>query len=211
MSWDDVIYEVPTSHKVAALTFDVAFGKQVPLAMLRLLNDLKVKKATFFLSGTWVNQYPAIARRIHRQGFELASHGYLHRDYSRHSNIWIDRQVKKAKRAIYRATGVRTNMIRTPSGDLNPRVIQKLRSMGQTIIQWDTDSLDWTMPGVGKIVKRVLRRVHPGDIVLLHACDTWTQTLKALPVIVDALRKRGYRLLTVTELLKYAKTGAKKR
>jgi peptidoglycan-N-acetylglucosamine deacetylase len=210
MSQDKVIYQVPTSKKVVALTFDIAFGNQVPLAMLRLLNEVKVKKATFFLSGTWVDKNPAIASRIHKQGFELASHGYLHEDYTRHSNTWIDWQVKKAKRAIYTATGVRTNMIRTPSGDLNPRVIKKLRSMGQAIIQWDTDSLDWTMPGVGKIVKRVLTSVHPGDIVLLHACDTWTQTLKALPIIVNALRKRGYKLVTVTELLKYAKTNRKK-
>jgi polysaccharide deacetylase family sporulation protein PdaB len=205
MSPGDVVYTVPTSKKIVALTFDIAFGKQVPLAMLTLLNQIKVKKATFFVSGTWVDAHPNIAKRIGEKGFELASHGYLHRNYSRYSNAWIEQQVKKARRAIYVATGVKTNTSRTPSGDLNLRVIKKLCSMGQTIIQWGTDSLDWKMPGVGKIVGRVLNRVHPGDIVLLHACDTRTQTLKALSVIVDALRKRGYKLVTVSELLEERK------
>lgn len=92
-------------------------------------------------------------------------------------------------------------MIRTPSGDLNERVIRKLKKMDQTIVHWDTDSLDWKLKQTKSIVKRVVPHARPGSIILLHACDPWTQSLKATPLILEGLRKRGFSFVTVSQLL----------
>lgn len=201
MEIDRVIYNVPTRRRILSLTFDIAHGNHVPVQLLSLLKKKGVKKATFFLTGKWVQRNPGIAKRIQKMGYEIASHGHRHENYTAHSNVWIEREVKAAKRAILGATGIKTNMIRTPSGDLDSRVIKKLLSMKQTIVHWDTDSLDWKYTSVKKIVRRVIPHIHPGAIVLLHGCDPWTQTLKALPSILDGIKKKSYTLVTVSELL----------
>lgn len=196
-----VIFNLPTHKRILALTFNMAFGNLVPVRLLSLLKKKGLKKATFFLTGEWAQRNPGIAKRIQKMGYEIASHGHRHEDYTTHSNVWIEREVKAAKQAILKATGIKTNTIRTPSGDLNSRVIKKLLSLKQTIVHWDTDSLDWKYKSVKKIVRRVIPNIHPGAIVLLHGCDPWPQTLKALPIILDGIKKKGYTLVTVNELL----------
>ncbi|WP_158301608.1 polysaccharide deacetylase family protein [Paenibacillus mesophilus] len=201
MDVNRVIYNVPTRKRILALTFNMAFGNRVPVQLLSLLKKKGVTKATFFLTGEWAQRNPGIAKRIRKMGYEIASHGHRHEDYTTHSNVWIERDVKAAQRAILKATGIKTNMIRTPSGDLDSRVIRKLLRMKQTIVHWDTDSLDWKYKNVNKIVRRVIPHLHPGAILLLHGCDPWPQTLKALPIILDGIKKKGYTLVTVNELL----------
>lgn len=211
MEIDRVIYNVPTRQRMLALTFDIAHGNHVPVQLLSLMKKKGVKKATFFLTGKWVQRNPDIAKQIQKMGYEIASHGHRHEDYTSHSNAWIEREVKAAKRAIFGATGIKTNMIRTPSGDLDSRVIRKLLSLKQMIVQWDTDSLDWKFTNVKKIVRRVIPHIHPGAIVLLHGCDPWTQTLKALPIILDGIKKKGYTLVTVSELLSNSRPKAERK
>jgi len=82
-------------------------------------------------------------------------------------------------------------------------VLQEANRLGLTVIQWDTDSLDYRNPGVDNIVNRVVSQAHPGDIVLLHASDTAEQTHLALPKIIDKLRAMGYTFATVSELINH--------
>lgn len=203
------IYSVPTGQKVVALTFDISWGEKTPGPVLDVLEQKQVKKATFFLSGPWTSTHPEIAKRIKNMGFEIGSHGHMHKNFSEYSNDWIDQQVRKAEEAIYDVTGVKTNLIRTPNGDFNKRVLEKLHSMGYTTIQWDTDSLDWKNPGVDAIVNRVLSKAHPGDIILMHASDSCKQTAEALPRIIDGLRAKGYEFVTVSELINGANPKSK--
>ena len=69
--------------------------------------------------------------------------------------------------------------------------------LSYSVIQWDTDSLDWINKGVDTIINRVVSKAHPGDIVLLHASDSSQQTHEALPVIIEQLRAKGYEFVTV--------------
>jgi peptidoglycan/xylan/chitin deacetylase (PgdA/CDA1 family) len=98
-------------------------------------------------------------------------------------------------------TGRPVTLVRPPNGDFSPQAIAAARSVGYTVITWGTDSLDWMNPGVAVIIQRVVRGAHPGDIVLLHASDTCKQTDLALPTIIHTLRREGYRLVTVNQLL----------
>lgn len=199
------IYKIDTSDKVAALTFDISWGTKVPDPVLDVLKKQNVKKATFFLSGPWTLRHADIAKRIKSMGFEIGNHGNLHKDFSRYPDSWIREQVGLSTKAIKQVTGVKTTLIRTPNGDFNPRVLLCLNRMGYTVIQWNTDSLDWMNPGVNNISNRVLTRVVPGDIILMHASDSSKQIVQALPTIISGLRAKGYHFVTVSELLAHAK------
>jgi len=203
------VYKVDTKEKVVALTFDISWGHRTPEPVLETLKKCGVTKATFFLSGPWTMHHPEIAKKIKAMGYEIGSHGYLHKDYSNYPDSWIREQAMLADKAIQQVTGVKPKLFRTPNGDLNPRVIRCLTSMGYTVVQWNTDSLDWKNPGVDAIVNRVTKRVVPGDIVLMHASDSSKQIVEALPRIVENLRQQGYRFVTVSELLAGANVQSK--
>ncbi|MCG7380490.1 polysaccharide deacetylase family protein [Paenibacillus sp. ACRSA] len=202
MKKQQILSRISTNQKRVALTFDIANGHEVPLRMLPLLQKLGVKKATFFITGIWAEEHPKIAKRIRREGYEIGSHGYRHQDYRAHNNTWIKNEVKLAQNAIVRATGVWPCLFRTPGGDMDHRVIKKLQLLNQTIVHWDVDSLDWKLTRISTIVNRVVPHTRPGSIVLLHANDPWHQSLKAVPIIVRRLRRKGYRFATVSELLR---------
>ncbi|OFW79325.1 MAG: hypothetical protein A2201_11540 [Alicyclobacillus sp. RIFOXYA1_FULL_53_8] len=200
--FDFPIYNAPTQEKMVALTFDIGWGKTVANPVLDILQRKRVAHATFFLAAPWVLKNPATARRIKRMGYEIGSHGYLHLPYSLHTNTWIEAQVKQAEQVIFQVIGIHTELIRTPYGNLNLRVVKKLHQMGYNVVKWRIDSWDWKNQGVRRIVNRVLTRVHPGDIILLHASDSAKQTAAALPYIIDGLRARGYRLVTVSTIIR---------
>jgi polysaccharide deacetylase family sporulation protein PdaB len=203
------IYKVDTDQKVVALTFDISWGEKTPEPVLDVLQREKVNKATFFLSGPWTQRHANIAKRIHDMGFEIGNHGHLHKDFSNYPDSWIRQQVALSEKTIQQVTGVKTRLIRTPNGDFNPRVLRCLNSMGYTVIQWNTDSLDWKNPGVQAITQRVLTRAVPGDIILMHASDSSKQIVEALPQVISGLRAKGYHFATVSELLAQAKVETK--
>lgn len=203
------IYKVNTEKKVVALTFDISWGEKAPGPILDILEKKGVKKATFFLSGPWTASHPEIAKRIKSLGYEIGNHGHRHDDFPKHPNSWITDQVGKSEKIIKETTGVKTNLIRTPNGAFDKRVVDHLNKMGYTVIQWNTDSLDWMRPGPAKITKRVLDRAVPGDIILMHASDSALQTIDALPSIIDGLRQKGYDFMSVSELINDTNVNSK--
>ena len=195
------VYEVKTDKKVVALTFDISWGNNTPLPVIDILKNNGVK-STFFLSGPWVKQYPDIPKRIKEDGHEIGSHGYRHINLSNLSKAEIKDEMLKASNNIKEVTGIDANLIRTPNGDYNDQVIEAAHECNYEVIQWSTDSLDWMNPGVNNIIERVSKKVHPGDIILMHASDTCKQTTEALPIIIKNLKDQGYEFVTVSELLK---------
>lgn len=203
------IYEIRTEKKVVALTFDISWGNQTPMPVLEILKDNNIK-ATFFLSGPWVKQYPEIVKRIKEDGHEIASHGYRHINLSNLSKSEIKEEIKKAHQNIKETAGVDAHLIRTPNGDYANHVIDAIHESNYEAIQWGTDSLDWMNPGVETIIERVTEKTHPGDIILMHASDSCKQTTDALPVIIKNLKKQGYQFISVSEMLKEAKNDEDK-
>ena len=201
-----VIDHIPVTKKWIALTFDIGNGYKTPYPILRVLQKHRVTRSTFFLSAPWVIEHPKLARRIRTLGYEIGSHGYLHENYTEHSNRWIIKEVKKAEKAIHAITTVKCQLIRTPNGDLNKRVAGLLASLGYRTIHWSVDSLDWSNPGVQTIIRNATLGAKPGDIVLLHASDTAKQTAQALPGIIEYYRAKGFKFVTVTDLLNASST-----
>lgn len=194
------IYKVKTEKKVAALTFDISWGTQVPGPVMDTLKKYNVK-STFFLSGPWVKQHPEFPRRLVKEGHEIASHGDRHIDLDKESRNTVKGEIQAAHQSIKEVTGVGPTLIRTPNGAWNGMVLGVADELGYKVIQWSADSLDWKKPGVDAIVQRVMDKVHPGAIILMHASDTCLQTPEALPRVLDGLKARGYELVTVSKLL----------
>jgi polysaccharide deacetylase family sporulation protein PdaB len=168
---------------------------------LDVLEQKGLKKATFFLSSPWAETHPDLVKRIADMGFEIGSHGHRHDNYSTYNEQQIRTQISKADHILKELTGKKPKLIRFPNGDFDKRVLRIADEMGYKTIQWDTDSMDWMNPGTDKIIQRVVKKAHPGDIILMHASDSCKQTHEALPVIIDKLREKGYEFVTVSELI----------
>jgi polysaccharide deacetylase family sporulation protein PdaB len=195
------IYNVKTNQKKVALTFDISWGEKRTGPILDVLEKKGLKKATFFLSSPWAETHPDIVKRIADRGYEVGSHGHRHDNYSGYSEQKIQQQIGKADEILTKLTGKKPKLIRYPNGDFDKRVLKIADQMGYTSIQWDTDSLDWMNPGTERIVQRVVKKAHPGDIILMHASDSCRQTHEALPQIIDQLKAKGYEFVTVSELI----------
>lgn len=194
------IYKVDTKEKKIALTFDISWGETRAVPILDILKE-KNAKATLFLSSAWSQRHQDIVKRIKEDGFEIGSHGHKHDFYSKYSDEEIRSQIRRADSILTEMTGKKPSLIRLPNGDFDKRVLHIAHDLGYTVIQWDTDSQDWTNPGKEAIINNVLSKAHPGDIVLMHASDSSKETHLALPVIIDKLRAQGYQLVTVSELI----------
>ena len=196
------IYSVKTDKKMIALTFDISWGEVRPQPILDVLDKKGLKaKATFFLSSPWGEDHPEIVKKIVEGGYEIGSHGHKHVNYTELSDDEIKNQIQKADTILQDLTKQKPNLIRTPNGDFDNRVLEIADQLGYTVIQWDTDSRDWMNPGVDQIVSRVLKQAHPGDIILFHASDSCEQTHEALPIIIDKLKQQGYEFVTVSQLI----------
>lgn len=204
------IYSVQTDKKVIALTFDISWGDTRTEPILKILEDKGVKKATFFLSSPWAKDHQEIVNHIVKGGWEIGSHGHKHVNYSSlNTDEEIKAQITTAHQILRDVTGQTPKLIRLPNGDFDKRVLRVANELNYTVIQWDTDSMDWMNKGVDNIINRVVTKAHPGDIVLLHASDSVKQTHEALPVIIDQLRAKGYEFVTVSELLKQTQVDNK--
>ncbi len=198
------IYKVNTEQKMVALTFDISWGKQAPEPILDILEKKNVRNVTFFLSGPWAKENSEIVKRIDTLGMEVASHGWKHVNYSEYDEAFVKEQILMTHEVLLDITGKEPNLLRTPNGDFDKETLEIAHSLGYSVIQWDTDSKDWMRPGADKIVNNVLSKTFPGDIILLHASDSALQTIDALPRIIDGLNEKGYKIVTVTQLLENA-------
>jgi polysaccharide deacetylase family sporulation protein PdaB len=205
----DIVWEVPIDEKVIALTFDDGPDPADTPAILDLLKQYEVK-ATFFVIGKKANWYPELVKREVLEGHEIANHTYNHIYFNKQMTEYsIQKEILKAEQTILSITGKKPKLFRPPGGFYSENVIRVLQKSGYKLIMWSwhQDSKDWNRPGVNKIVRSVLEKTRNGDIVLLHDyVEGKTQTIEALKQILPKLKERGYRFVTVSELLTYRKS-----
>jgi peptidoglycan/xylan/chitin deacetylase (PgdA/CDA1 family) len=189
------------SRKVVALTFDDG-PSSLTLQFVRMLHAHGVP-ATFFLLGEQLSgRYWKVLREELRDGDALGDHSFSHPNLALGGNV--QGQLQSTKRAIGALSGYTPCVFRPPYGAYNRSVLRAAQSLGLATIVWDVDPRDWALPGVGAIEARVLSQVRPGSIVLSHdGGGPRGQTLAAYPHIIATLRARGYRFLTVPQLLGY--------
>lgn len=191
--------EVNPKKPMVAFTFDDGPGPYTS----RLLDCLKKNhaKATFFMVGSSVPNYKSTVKKMAEMGCELGAHSYSHTAFSALSNSAIASEVSRTSSNIRSAAGQGPTLFRLPYGDghSNSRV---LSALGLPSIYWSIDTRDWANKGnPTHTVNEVLNHVRSGDIVLMH--DIHYSTILAAEQIIPALKKRGYQLVTVSQLAKY--------
>jgi peptidoglycan/xylan/chitin deacetylase (PgdA/CDA1 family) len=186
-------------HQIA-LTFDDGPWYDTP-QFLDILEREHVH-ATFFQIGEQEGEYGSVDRRILGDGDMIGDHTETHADVAG-GGSFARGEIADAAAAIRGATGgFRPCLFRAPGGAVSPGLISLARSMGFTTIQWDIDPRDWARPGTNAIYDNVVANAHNGAIVIQHdGGGDRSETLAALPREIATLRGRGYRFVTITQLL----------
>lgn len=194
------IFSVKKSGEVC-LTFDISWGEKTLPLVLKVLQDNQVP-ATFFLSGPWAVHHPDLVKAIVGGGHEVASHGEKHVNLSQYSKEEVKENISKAYDDLLAAAGRVAPFFRPPNGDYDDVVIDTARELGFETVIWAVDSLDWKNPGPDYMMDRVLKRTFPGAIILCHASDSSKEIHLALPGIIQGLRAKEYKLVTLSQLVK---------
>jgi len=182
-----------------ALTFDDGPNATLTPKLLDLLAARHLK-ATFFVVGQNAADHPEILKRAVREGHEIANHSWSHPNLGKMSDEAVRRELQKTDDAITAAIGKRPTLMRPPYGSITARQKKWIHEeFGYRIIIWDVDPLDWKRPGPSVVTARILKETHAGSIVLSH--DIHPPTIEAMPATFDQLMKKGFKSVTVTELL----------
>ncbi|MBV9685077.1 MAG: polysaccharide deacetylase family protein [Solirubrobacterales bacterium] len=183
-----------------ALTFDDGPGPYTPkvLAVLRRLHA----PATFFVIGEWARRYPQFVRGEARGGFEVGDHTETHPFMSLLPAAVQWAQIVDAGDAIARAGAPFPHLWRPPYGAFDAASLQILRALGMLVVLWTVDTSDYARPGLHRIWYTALSGARPGAIILMHdGGGNRSETVAALPRIIAGLRRRGFRLVTISQLL----------
>lgn len=192
------IYSVDTNEKKVAITFDVNWGNDNTKNILDILDEYEIK-ATFFLIGNWIDDYPEQAKEIYKRGHEIGNHSNSHPDMGKISTDKIKKDINIGEGKIFNLIGSNSKLFRFPSGSYNGNAIKTAEEMGYYCIQWDVDSIDWKEEGEEKEYSRVMKKTKPGSIILFHSDSKYTP--KTLPRIIKNLKDKGYKFVKVGELI----------
>ncbi|MBY0528739.1 MAG: polysaccharide deacetylase family protein [Rhabdochlamydiaceae bacterium] len=203
------IHRVETSSKVVALTFDDGPSEDTE-EILKILSSHEVP-ATFFLLGQNVERFPSFVRRMYEQGHEIGNHSYSHRPFIFKTLAFMRDEIEKTDCVIRQSGYEGTIHFRAPYGRKLIGLPWILYKSKRPHILFDVIPDDWASPGVSTIVNRIVAQTRPGSIILCHdgngdqTGDDRSQTVQALPIVIDKLRAEGYRFVTISELLTFEK------
>ena len=178
---------------MVALTFDDGPGPRTS----EILDQLKKYNAhaTFFMLGKNVKSYPDAVKQMLKDGNELGNHSYDHQQLTKIDAEAIAKEVNDTNENIKNICGSPATVLRPPYGAINDTVKS---SVGMPMILWNVDTLDWKTRNAQKTIDTVLSQVKDGDIVLMH--DLYEQSAIAAETLIPELTKRGYQLVTVSEM-----------
>lgn len=182
-----------------AITFDDGPHPQNTPRLLDMLRARNIK-ATFYVIGRSVELYPQVVRRTVAEGHEIGNHSHTHRLLSKLGDDELRQEMARCRDAVGRAAGVQPRTMRPPYGGLLQRQRELVHAeYGYPTILWSCDPLDWKRPGASVVSSRILAGTSAGGIVLAH--DLHAQTVDAMPAAFDGLLRRGFKFVTVSQLL----------
>jgi len=204
-----MLCSVPIREPHVALTFDDGPNPRETPRLLRLLESLQVQ-ATFFLVGRHVHRHPNLAAEIAAGGHEIGNHTHHHVALPFLPGRLLLRELDGASRRIHSATGHWPRLFRPPLGWFNRSTLRKLEQHGYRPVLGDVYPQDCKRPGAPVIARRVVERVRPGSIVILHDGVAFgrsdrSQSTDAVAMVVESLRDKSYRVGTVGRLLEHAR------
>ncbi|MDT0331848.1 polysaccharide deacetylase family protein [Nocardiopsis lambiniae] len=179
--------------KCVALTFDDGPGEDTG-RLLDMLADYDAR-ATFYVLGSLVEEFPEVVERTHAEGHEMGNHSWKHDDLAGMSEQGVAKDIGRTNQAVRAITGSDPWTIRPPYGSLNGTV---RKAVDQPLILWDVDTMDWQSRDTAKVAEHALTHTTSGSVVLFH--DIHPTTVDAVPEVLAGLHHQGYHFVTVTDL-----------
>jgi len=182
-----------------AMTYD---DGPLPGQTDRLLDMLKTRgiKATFFVIGQNAEKYPQLIQRMVAEGHEVANHSWSHPQLTKLSASGVESQIAQTDAAIVKAGAPKPTIMRPPYGATNAAITRRMNEeFGQKVIMWSVDPLDWKYRRSAHVTEEILKNTKAGSIVLAH--DIHPSTVDAMPGTLDALAAKGFKFVTVSELI----------
>lgn len=191
-----------TEKKIVALTFDDGPDAENTPALLALLAVQKIS-ATFFCIGNRVARQPELVKRIVAAGHAVENHTFQHSPQTNvFSIVRLREELTLAQNEIQRATGRAPEFFRPPAGLTNPRIFRVAGELGLTVAGYTARGLDRRDDAPEKIAGRLLRKLQPGAVFLLHDAGVpRARLLAVVPLVLDQLKTAGYRCVRLDELM----------
>lgn len=195
----DVYYQGNIDDKIVAFACNVDWGNEHIPNMLEIFkkNDIKI---TYFVTGKWAEKNADILKMIYDNKHEIGNHGYSHIDYDKLSYDKNKEEIMKAHNIIKETLNIDSKYFAPPSGAYNDNTVNATKDLGYELIMWSVDTIDWRDDSTKDvIVKRVTSKIHNSAIVLMHPTE---ETVKALPEIINYLYQNGYKIGTISDVIK---------
>jgi len=185
------------------MTFDDGPSAKLTPQLLDILAAHHIH-ATFFVIGQNAADHPEILQLAVREGHEIGNHSWSHPAFGKMRDDRVRAELQKTDDAIKAAIGTRPSLMRPPYGSITAHEKQWIHAeFGYITILWDVDPLDWKRPGAEVVASRIERETRPGSIILSH--DIHPGTIQAMPETFDQLQKKGFKFVTVSELISMGK------
>ena len=201
---DDYFLEALDYDLEVALTFDDGPDAKYTEQILDILKTYNIK-ATFFLLGKNMQEYPDVAKRIMKEGHSIGNHSYDHVDMRKLSKeAAFDSQIERTQVIFEEQLCFRPVIFRPPYGAVKDEQIAYFAQQGLKIINWSIDTFDWDAKqnSPEQINEKIARYFHEGAIILMHSGGgDRSKTVEALPGLIEFLRDKGYKFRTIPEML----------
>ncbi|KAB7708302.1 polysaccharide deacetylase family protein [Bacillus aerolatus] len=191
------IYGGHPEKPMVSFAINVAWGEEYLPKMLEVLKKHSIH-ATFFFEGRWVKKHPDLAKVILNAGHEGGNHSYTHPDMAVISAERAKEEMEKTNDVIEAATGTRPVLFAPPSGSFTGDTVKVAHRLGMRTTLWTVDTIDWRKPSPDVLINRVISRVHPGAIILMHPTEASSASLNTLIIEIKA---KQLKLDTVSNLL----------
>ncbi|MEW6523657.1 MAG: polysaccharide deacetylase family protein [Bacillota bacterium] len=201
----EVVLRGPGTRRAVAITFD---DGPDPVSTPQVLETLGREGvvATFFLVGNRAELYPHLVRDIAARGHEIGNHTFSHPRLDQMTRPEVQAEILQTSRVLEQTARMPVRWFRPPYGRFDETVLDVAHRAGLRTALWSVDSRDWDGRPASSIQARVAAGIQPGAIILLHcaggATEDFWQTVVALPSIIAFLKANGYRMVTLTELMR---------
>lgn len=196
-----IFHSEDCEEKTIALTFDDGPHPRYTKQILGILEKYGVK-ATFFFVGQNIEYYPDSARAVVDAGHEIGNHTYTHNRVKKMTQDEVFSEMSRCDDMIYTLGECHTALFRPPEGAFGEAVEKSAEMLGYSVILWSIDTRDWAHSTPSEIYQNVTQNIDSGDIILMHDYVGYNSpTPQALELIIPELQRRGYKFVTVSELI----------
>ncbi len=191
------VYSGDRSKNAVAIMFNVYERSDNVKKIMAILKKHNAC-ATFFVGGCWADDNSETLNEIVGNGFELANHGYFHKDHKKLSLEKNKEEIVLTEKIVTALCGVKTKLFAPPSGSFGETTLKAAAELHYTVVMWSKDTIDWRDSDEKLIIKRATEGVGGGDFILMHPKDV---TVAALDEILTVLEKLGLKPSSVTQTM----------